>query len=75
VPISINGLVTLSPEGDGDYLAITGLPKTVTSADQVGITLTFTYADNSTTTVRADLPVDTPLTPPVRSTPAPPSAD
>jgi hypothetical protein len=69
--LAANGLLILAPEGGtSGYLAITGRSAALTPGNTVGVTLTFTYADNSTTTLSADVPVAVPLSPPARETPS-----
>jgi len=66
-----NGLQVLDPSMPaGGYLAITGRPTNVQAGQTVGITFTFTYADGSTTTLSADMPVGVPLSPPPREVPS-----
>ena len=64
-------LIVLSPSQDGaSYLAITGRSSELVPGQTVGVNFTFTYADGSTTTLSADLPVGTPLSPPTQEPPA-----
>jgi hypothetical protein len=67
-----DGLQVLDPSMPaGGYLAVTGRPSNIQAGQTVGFTFTFTYADGSTTTLSADLPVGVPLSPPSREVPSP----
>jgi hypothetical protein len=73
VALPVGQIVILSSSLDGaGYLAITGRSSELLPGQTVGVTLTFTYADGKTpaTTLSANVPVGTPLSPPTQEPPA-----
>jgi hypothetical protein len=69
LPVPQDGPQVLSP-GSGTYLAIVGRTAELPAGESTSVTLTFTYADGSTTTISMDVPVGTPLSPPPRESPS-----
>jgi hypothetical protein len=73
VELPAGQIVVLSSTQKGaSYLAITGRSSELLAGQTVGVNLTFTYADGKTqtTTLSADVPVGTPLSPPTQEPPA-----
>jgi len=73
VELPAGQIVILSRSQDGaSYLAITGRSGELLPGQTVGVNLTFTYADGKTptTTLSANVPVGTPLSPPTQEPPA-----
>ena len=69
VIVPANEAQVLSPSASGGYLAIVGRTEELRAGETTTVTLTFTYGDGSHTTVTFDVPVGTPLSPPVRVSP------
>jgi hypothetical protein len=69
LPVPQDGPQVLSPR-TGTYLAIVGRTAELPAGESASVTLTFTYADGSTTTISMDVPVATPLSAPPRESPS-----
>jgi hypothetical protein len=67
--VPANAPQVLSPSAPGGYLAIVGRSAPLPAGKTTTVTLTFTYGDGSQTTATFDVPVSTPLSPPVRVSP------
>jgi hypothetical protein len=61
-----DGPQVLAPGTGSTYLAIVGRTADLLAGGSTSVTLTFTYADGSTTAISLDVPVGTPLSPPPR---------
>jgi copper(I)-binding protein len=71
IPIPPQSFVVLVPDESDRWLAVDKLAEPVTSGDAVTVTLTFTYADGSTTRVTdLRMPVGVPLSPGPRAIPS-----
>jgi hypothetical protein len=70
IDVPRDGYQIVEKGGAGGYLALVGRSGELVAGNTVGVTFTFSYADGSTTTLKADLPVGIPLTAPARSTPS-----
>jgi hypothetical protein len=67
--VPTNAPQALTPSVPGGYLAIVGRSEELRAGETATLTLTFTYGDGSQTAVTFDVPVSTPLSPPVRVSP------